>query len=102
MDGASRQRGYRHAGGVAVVTEGKTTLFPLRIAGLMSAEPYEVAAEQSAAISRALIDAGCKLNYAFMTLSLLALVVIPTLRISDKGLVRISSEGIQLVPLFSE
>ncbi|QJD82021.1 adenine deaminase [Cohnella herbarum] len=89
-------------GGVAVVTEGNATLFPLRIAGLMSAEPYEIAAEQSAAISRALVEAGCELNYAFMTLSLLALVVIPTLRISDKGLVRISSEGIQLVPLFCD
>ncbi|WP_239615367.1 adenine deaminase [Cohnella mopanensis] len=89
-------------GGVAVVTAGKTTQFPLRIAGLMSAEPYEVASEQSAAISRALVEAGCGLNYAFMTLSLLALVVIPTLRISDKGLVRISPDGIQLVPLFCD
>ncbi|KUP25200.1 adenine deaminase C-terminal domain-containing protein [Paenibacillus sp. DMB5] len=88
-------------GGVAVITESDTTLFPLAIAGLMSAEPFEVAAAQSAAISTALYGAGCTLNYAFMTLSLLALAVIPTLRISDKGLVRISPEdGIQLVPLF--
>ncbi|WP_027091213.1 adenine deaminase [Cohnella thermotolerans] len=92
----------RLQGGAAVVTEDGTTSFPLRIAGLMSAEPFEVAAEQSAAISRALADAGCTLNYAFMTLSLLALVVIPTLRLSDKGLVRISEEGIRLVPLFCE
>ncbi|WP_405117308.1 adenine deaminase C-terminal domain-containing protein [Paenibacillus sp. FSL K6-1217] len=88
-------------GGVAVITAAGTTLFPLAIAGLMSAEPFEIAAAQSAAISTALYDAGCTLNYAFMTLSLLALAVIPTLRISDKGLVRISpEEGIQLVPLF--
>lgn len=88
-------------GGVAVITSGGETLFPLAIAGLMSAEPFEIAAAQSAAISTALYNAGCTLNYAFMTLSLLALVVIPTLRISDKGLVRISpEEGIQLVPLF--
>lgn len=88
-------------GGVAVLTESGSTLFPLAIAGLMSAEPFEVAAAQSAAISTALYDAGCTLNYAFMTLSLLALAVIPTLRISDKGLVRISpEEGIQRVPLF--
>ncbi len=89
-------------GGVAVITESDTTLFPLAIAGLMSAEPFEVAAAQSAAISTALYNSGCTLNYAFMTLSLLALAVIPTLRISDKGLVRISPEdGIQLVNLFS-
>ncbi|NJJ39647.1 adenine deaminase [Paenibacillus apii] len=90
-------------GGVAVITGSGTTLFPLAIAGLMSAEPFEVAAAQSAAISKALYDSGCTLNYAFMTLSLLALAVIPTLRLSDKGLVRITPEdGIQLVPLFCE
>ncbi|AIQ62995.1 adenine deaminase [Paenibacillus stellifer] len=90
-------------GGVAVITGSGTTLFPLAIAGLMSAEPFEVAAAQSAAVSKALYDAGCTLNYAFMTLSLLALAVIPTLRLSDKGLVRITPEdGIQLVSLFSE
>lgn len=89
-------------GGVAVVTEEETAEFPLRIAGLMSTEPFEIVAEQSASISRALASAGCDLNYAFMTLSLLALVVIPTLRISDKGLVRISAAGIELVPLFVE
>lgn len=87
-------------GGVAVITSSGETLFPLAIAGLMSTEPFEIAAEKSAAISKALYDAGCTLNYAFMTLSLLALAVIPTLRITDKGLVRISPEGIQLVPLF--
>ncbi|SET91875.1 adenine deaminase [Paenibacillus sp. NFR01] len=90
-------------GGVAVVSGGGTTLFPLAIAGLMSAEPFEVASAQSAAISKALYSAGCTLNYAFMTLSLLALAVIPTLRISDKGLVHISpEEGIRLVSLFVE
>ena len=88
-------------GGVAVITKGGTTLFPLAIAGLMSTEPFEVASAQSAAISKALYDAGCTLNYAFMTLSLLALAVIPTLRQTDKGLVRISpEEGIQIVSLF--
>lgn len=88
-------------GGVAVITASGTTLFPLAIAGLMSAKPFETAAAESAAISKALYDAGCTLNYAFMTLSLLALAVIPTLRISDKGLVRISpEEGIGLVSLF--
>ncbi|KWX70307.1 adenosine deaminase [Paenibacillus riograndensis] len=88
-------------GGVAVITGTGTTLFPLAIAGLMSVEPFEMAAAKSAAVSKALYDSGCTLNYAFMTLSLLALAVIPTLRISDKGLVRISpEEGIQLVSLF--
>jgi adenine deaminase len=92
----------RMQGGVAVMSEEGAAEFPLRIAGLMSTEPFETVAEQSASVSRALAAAGCDLNYAFMTLSLLALVVIPTLRISDKGLVRISAAGIELVPLFLE
>jgi adenine deaminase len=66
----------------------------------MSTEPFEIVAEESSALSKALYDAGCTLNYAFMTLSLLALVVIPELRISDKGLVRISQNGISMVSLF--
>ncbi|WP_339277341.1 adenine deaminase C-terminal domain-containing protein [Paenibacillus sp. FSL W8-0426] len=89
-------------GGVAVVTASGSTEFPLRIAGLMSTEPFEQVAAQSEAVSEALQSAGCTLNNAFMTLSLLALVVIPELRLSDKGLVRISSEGIEQVSLFEE
>ncbi|WP_160033124.1 adenine deaminase [Paenibacillus sp. An7] len=87
-------------GGVVVITEEGTTEFPLKIAGLMSTEPFEVVASQSAGISTALQNAGCNLNNAFMTLSLLALVVIPELRLSDKGLVQISAEGINIVSLF--
>lgn len=95
-------RVIRMQGGVAVVTAAGVTEFPLRIAGLMSTESFEVVAAQSAAVSEALQSAGCTLNNAFMTLSLLALVVIPELRLSDKGLVRISAEGIELVSLFDE
>ncbi|WP_407082964.1 adenine deaminase [Paenibacillus polygoni] len=87
-------------GGVVVITEEGTTEFPLQIAGLMSTEPFEVVASQSAGISTALQSAGCNLNNAFMTLSLLALVVIPELRLSDKGLVQISADGINIVSLF--
>ena len=87
-------------GGVVMVTEGEITSFPLPIGGLMSPEPFETVAHQSEAISHALLHAGCSLNNAFMTLSLLALVVIPEIRLSDKGLVRISADGIDIVPLF--
>jgi adenine deaminase len=89
-------------GGVAVLTQQDTVTFLLPIAGLMSQEPFEVVARQSGDISRALQLAGCRMNYAFMTLSLLALVVIPEIRLSDKGLVRISEVGIELVSLFAE
>lgn len=87
-------------GGVAVVTaEGAVTL-PLPIAGLMSAAPFAEVAACSRAVSQALAAAGCRLNYAFMTLSLLALVVIPQLRLSDLGLVRVSASGFERVGLF--
>ncbi|MEC0094240.1 adenine deaminase [Paenibacillus macquariensis] len=87
-------------GGVVMVTNDEITSFPLPVGGLMSPEPFETVALQSEAISHALIRAGCTLNNAFMTLSLLALVVIPEIRLSDKGLVRISADGIDIVPLF--
>ncbi|RSL32432.1 adenine deaminase [Salibacterium salarium] len=86
-------------GGVAVVTEDDTVTYPLSVAGLMSSEPFEKVAEQSRAISQSLAAAGCTMNYAFMTLSLLALVVIPELRLSDKGLVQHTDEGFVHVPL---
>jgi adenine deaminase len=68
----------------------------------MSLEPYEEVAKRSRAVGRALAEAGCTLNYAFMTLSLLALVVLPELHVSDRGLVRVGEEGFRLVPLFEE
>ncbi|MGY4691571.1 adenine deaminase [Salibacterium sp. K-3] len=86
-------------GGVAVVTKNNTTALPLPVAGLMSPEPFEQVAEQSRAVSSALAAAGCTMNYAFMTLSLLALVVIPELRLSDIGLVQHTDEGFHHVPL---
>lgn len=89
-------------GGVAVVSASGKTDMPLRVAGLMSDAPYEEVAGQSRNISRALQQAGCNLNYAFMTLSLLALVVIPEIRLSDKGLIRITDSGFEIVPLFVE
>ncbi|MFF2482775.1 adenine deaminase [Paenibacillus sp. NPDC058071] len=87
-------------GGIAVATADDMTTLPLRLAGLMSTEPYETVVRQSQDISQALVDAGCTMNYAFMTLSLIALVVIPTLHISDTGLIRVSETGFERVPLF--
>jgi adenine deaminase len=84
-------------GGVAVAMQDDLTLLPLPVAGLLSPEPYEEVAERSRAISEALVRAGCRLNYAFMTLSLLALVVLPELHVSDKGLVAVDDSGFGLV-----
>lgn len=89
-------------GGVAVATQQEITLLPLPVAGLMSPEPYEEVAEKSKAIGEALVGAGCRLNYAFMTLSLLALVVLPELHASDKGLVGVGEKGFGFVELLEE
>jgi adenine deaminase len=89
-------------GGVAVVTEEETTLLPLPVAGLMSPEPYEEVARKSEAIGEALRKAGCSLDHAFMTLSFLALVVLPELHISDKGLVEVGEGGFGFVDLVEQ
>jgi adenine deaminase len=78
-------------GGVAVISEGnQLALIELPIAGLMSNERAEVVAEKSARMVHAMLECGCDLHNAYMQLSLLALVVIPELRISDLGLVDVT------------
>ncbi len=86
-------------GGVAVATEEETTLLPLPVAGLMSPEPFEEVARKSETIGEALRRVGCNLDHPFMTLSFLALVVLPELHISDKGLVEVGEGGFGFVDL---
>ncbi|MDP1702368.1 MAG: adenine deaminase [Aestuariivirga sp.] len=75
-------------GGVVVVSNGKELArVELVIAGLMSDEPAEIVAAKAAKTVAAMKACGCNLNNAFMQHSLLALVVIPELRISDIGLI---------------
>lgn len=81
----------RVQGGQIVVSEGRVRgLVELPIAGLMSNERAEVVAEKTETVLQGFRDCGCQLNNANMQLSLLALVVIPDLRISDKGLVDVN------------
>lgn len=75
-------------GGAIVVSKGKVlALVELPIAGLMSDERAEIVARKADRLVEAMRECGCTLNNAYMQHSLLALVVIPELRISDKGLV---------------
>jgi len=88
-------------GGMCVFQDGReTALVELPIAGLMSDSPAAEVAERAAGIVAAMKAAGCTLNNANMQHSLLALVVIPELRISDLGLVDVRT--FELVPLFEE
>jgi adenine deaminase len=75
-------------GGVVVMSNGKELArVELVIAGLMSDEPAEIVAAKAEKMVAAMKVCGCNLNNAFMQHSLLALVVIPELRISDIGLI---------------
>lgn len=75
-------------GGQVVVREGEVIgRVELPVAGLMSGENAEVVARQAETVLRGFQACGCELNNPNMQLSLLGLVVIPELRISDLGLV---------------
>jgi adenine deaminase len=75
-------------GGMVVVRDGAVlALVPLPIAGLMSQEPVEVVNEEVQALAKAWQELGCDLPSPFMTMSILALPVIPELRITNRGLV---------------
>lgn len=75
-------------GGVVLYSKGRElALVEMPIAGLMSGERAEIVAEKAGRLVEAMRQMGCTLNNAYMQHSLLALVVIPELRISDVGLV---------------
>ena len=79
-------------GGITVFADGRElALVELPIAGLMSDERAEVVADKAQAMVQAMADCGCSLNNAYMQHSLLALVVIPALRISDVGLIDVTT-----------
>ena len=78
-------------GGQIVVREGEIIgLVELPIAGLMSQEGAEVVASKAARVLEGFRTCGCNLNNPNMQLSLLSLVVIPDLRLSDLGLVDVN------------
>jgi len=75
-------------GGQVVVKDGQVIgQVELQIAGLMSTERAKIVAQKAGTVLEGFRACGCTLNNPNMQLSLLALVVIPELRISDKGLV---------------
>ncbi|MEO7922927.1 MAG: adenine deaminase [Chitinophagaceae bacterium] len=75
-----------HKGGVSFCKENLEMIVPLPVAGLMSNEDGYKIAEQYSLIDKAVKEAGSTLGSPFMTLSFMALLVIPHLKLSDKGL----------------
>lgn len=74
-------------GGISCVdANGKVLVLPLPVAGLMSTEDGFIVAEKYTAIDAMAKNLGSTLSAPFMTLSFMALLVIPHLKLSDKGL----------------
>ncbi len=77
----------KQRGGISAVSETKMMVLPLPVAGLMSNEDgYKVASDYTAIDRFVKNTLGSKLAAPFMTLSFMALLVIPHLKLSDKGL----------------
>lgn len=79
-------------GGLAVARDGEIQAdLPLPVAGLMSPEPLPAVRARLDALIRAAHECGAGLSDPFMSLSFLALPVIPELKITDKGLVDVTT-----------
>jgi adenine deaminase len=76
----------QNKGGVSCVKDNLEMVLPLPVAGLMSAEDGYRVAELYSLIDKAAKDAGSTLTSPFMTLSFMALLVIPHIKLSDLGL----------------
>jgi adenine deaminase len=86
-------------GGLAAVCNNKVlAAIPLPIAGLMSFEPVHDLRDQLERLLDVTKGFGSLITDPFMTLSFLALPVIPELKITDKGLVDVTQ--FKIVPLF--
>jgi adenine deaminase len=85
-------------GGIVVVASGKVEAeLPLPVAGLLSDRPLDEVVAASRACVGAARALGCQLPSPFQSLSFLALSVIPSLKITDRGLVDV--DRFELVPL---
>lgn len=88
----------RHQGGLCVVDENFEKCLPMPIAGLMSDQEGTIVAKQYKELEALAKSLGCSLNAPFMTLSFMALLVIPQLKMSDLGL--FDGEAFQFLELF--
>ena len=81
----------KHKGGVCAISNTQESILPLPVAGIMSNKDAKSVGEEYSKIDELAKSLGCKLQAPFMTLSFMALLVIPSLKISDKGLFNASS-----------
>jgi adenine deaminase len=85
-------------GGIVIAVGGRVVEeLPLPVAGLMSDQPLATVHARMQSMEQRLAGMGVTMNAPFMTLSFLALSVIPELKITDRGLVDVTR--FELVPL---
>ena len=88
-------------GGLAVSCDGTTDTLPLPVAGLMSTESCEQVGESYSKLDRRVKEElGSTLRAPFMTLSFMALPVIPSLKLTDKGLFDV--DRFEMTTLFND
>ena len=80
-------------GGLSVASVHSTKILPLPVAGLMSTDSWQKVSADYAALDQLAKKLGSNLRAPFMTLSFMALLVIPKFKISDKGLFDVSTFG---------
>ena len=89
----------RLKGGLSFADRGMVKSMQLEIAGIMSSRPCNEVASDYQALSEMVKSAGSNLSAPYMTLSFMALLVIPELKISDRGL--FDGRDFSYVPLFT-
>lgn len=87
----------KHQGGIAVCSDEHELILPLPVAGLMSLQTADEVAKAYTQLHEAACYLGSTLRAPFMTLSFMALLVIPELKLSDRGL--FSSKIFNFTPL---
>ena len=87
-------------GGISAISEEKEMVLPLPIAGIMSNEDYSEVVNKYGAIDNMAKSLGSTLHAPFMTLSFMALLVIPKIKLSDMGL--FDSEKFQFINIFEK
>lgn len=86
-------------GGFCVCEGRKSEILDLRIGGLMSADPAAAVADRLGAMHRRARELGCTAERPFMALSFMSLLVVPRLKIGDRGLFDVDRfEFVEVLP----
>ena len=81
-------------GGMTVVKNGKTlSIFPLKVAGIISTESFEKVSANFEEINSTIVDAGCKFQKPHLIPLFLPFLALPTIRILFSGIVDVKNRS---------